>query len=209
MSSITALVKEKIKTHLIDPVLNSMSPVSEVAWGAAIGMWWGLTPTVGIQMYIVFCVWILCKYLFKFKFDLIVGTAMVWLSNPLTMFFMYYGFLVTGLYIGQIFGFHWESVTWESFNQSLNLILDNPNLNSIEKSWEACKYLLYDLGIPMLFGSLFYAFPGSIFTYVTVKYFLTKNRQRKARKLGMDYEDWRKKFEGKKINNSMKAENSV
>jgi len=83
-------LKKYITGKLINPLTESVSPIHETALGVAIGIFVGLTPTVGIQMWIVLMIWLILKYCLKLKFDLVVGTALVWISNPFTMFFMYY-----------------------------------------------------------------------------------------------------------------------
>ena len=85
-----------IKEKFINPVLHSTAPVPEVSLGVAVGVFLGFTPTVGVQMYLVAMVWTIYRYLFKKRFSLPVGVAMVWISNPLTMVPLYYLFLLTG-----------------------------------------------------------------------------------------------------------------
>jgi len=82
-----------IQDILINPVLHSRAPVSEVSLGDAVGDFLGLTPTVGVQMYLVAVVWSIYRYIFRRHFNLPVGVAMVWISNPLTMVPLYYLFL--------------------------------------------------------------------------------------------------------------------
>lgn len=188
-------IKHTIYKNLIEPVLTSVSPIQEVAWGTAIGLWIGLTPTVGIQSYIVFLVWGICKYGFNFKFDLLISSAMVWVTNPITIFFIYYGFLVTGKEMFVLVGIEWPETTYESFNLSLSTILNNENLSSFERISEAIYYIFYDLGIPMVTGCLLYAFFFSILSYFLVKKYLRLYRVRKAEREGMSYENWRTKYE--------------
>ena len=76
--------------------MHSTAPVSEVSLGVAVGVFLGLTPTVGAQMYLVAIVWSIYRYIFRRHFNLPVGVAMVWISNPLTMVPLYYLFLLTG-----------------------------------------------------------------------------------------------------------------
>jgi hypothetical protein len=57
------ILKKKIYHNLIKPVVESVAPVKEAALGSASGMFVGMTPTVGIQMWIVFMIWIFCKFL--------------------------------------------------------------------------------------------------------------------------------------------------
>ncbi len=43
--------------HLVQPFVESSAPITHISWGAAIGMFVGLTPFVGIQMYTVTVIW--------------------------------------------------------------------------------------------------------------------------------------------------------
>ena len=87
MRKLFVYLYNKVYDQVVKPVVISVSPLNEVALGMSIGMFVGMTPTVGIQMWIVFILWLIAKYLFKIRFDLIIGTAIVWVSNPFTMFF--------------------------------------------------------------------------------------------------------------------------
>jgi len=199
MNTLFRNIKKQIVTNLIKPVFESVSPIHETALGTAIGMFVGLTPTVGLQMWIVFMIWLACKYLLKLRFDLIVGTAIVWISNPFTMFFMYYGFLATGYAFLSITGLSSVplELSYASFYSELSQLLDTHQHSSIEIIINGTRFLLVDLGYPMLVGSLFYAIPLSILTYILIKRYLKLYREKKARKMGLNYDRWREIFERK------------
>ena len=129
------------------------------------------------------------------RFDLIIGTAMVWISNPLTMFFMYYGFLLTGYFSFEALGMEVERITYATFNDQLTAITNNPSSSSLDVMIEGAQFLLIDLGYPMVIGSLFYAVPFSFLSYFVTSSSLKKNRAQKAEKMGIPYEEWRKRFE--------------
>lgn len=188
-------LNNRIYDKIIKPIAISVSPINEVAMGASIGMFIGLTPTVGIQMWIVFIIWLVCKYLLKIRFDLIIGTAIVWISNPFTMFFIYYGFLVTGLFIFSLFGIEGIEPSFASFQLRFDTIINHPQNSFHDSVRESMHFLIIDLGKPMLLGSLFYAIPFSIISYFMTQKLLLLYRKSKAARLGMDYESWRRKFE--------------
>ena len=172
-----------INKRLIHPVLHSMASVSQVSWGVGIGIFLGFTPTVGVQMYLAALVWGFCRYLLNFRFNLPVSVAMVWISNPLTMIPMYYGFLTTGCWVqGK------EQLTYATFESRLTEIL------SIHSAWgsivSGAEYLLIELGEPMMLGSLFFAFPIAIGSYFLTYYGLLRHRQHKAHQAQMSYEEW-------------------
>jgi uncharacterized protein len=190
-------LKKKIYHNIIKPVIESVAPVREAALGSAIGMFVGMTPTVGIQMWIVFMIWIFCKYLLKIKFDLIIGTALVWLSNPITMVPLYYGFLITGYKFFAVIGVEKTLVTYQSFSQRLDTIVNMPDAGKMDIILEAGKYLIVDLGYPMVLGSLFWAIPLAITSYWLTRKLLYLYRKKNAIRLGISYQEWRAKFERK------------
>lgn len=195
MNNFWSSLKHKIMHQLILPITKSVSPVQEVATGSAIGMFVGMTPTVGAQMYIVFIIWLFCRYVLRFRFDLFVGTALVWLSNPFTMFFIYYAFLKTGEYFLCLYQEVCKKITYDTFYTTLASITNNPENNTWDVIKQSSIYLLHDLGIPMIFGSLFYAIPFAILAYFSVLVLLKQSRIQKAKKMGLTYQQWREKYE--------------
>ena len=195
MSSLINTFKAKFNQHIIIPVIESHSPVKEAALGSAIGMFLGMTPTVGIQMWMVFMSWITAKYVFRSKFDLMIATAMVWLSNPLTMGPLYYLFLVTGAWFFNLVGISDVVMSYQSFAHKLNLITSNADFSTVEKFLAGVHFMIFDLGYPMVIGSLFWAIPLALLSYaVTLKY-LKQYRIKKATNLGLTYTEWQQKYE--------------
>jgi uncharacterized protein (DUF2062 family) len=179
------VIEKLIKEKLFNPVLHSTAPVSEVSLGVAIGVFLGLTPTVGLQMYLVALVWCIYRYIFCRHFNLPVGVAMVWISNPLTMVPLYYLFLVTGYWLLET----QNSISYELFTEYLG------HISSMEGTWEmifaGARFLLIDLGWPMIIGSLVYAVPGFIISYVMTERIVTSHRKGKASLAGINYQEWR------------------
>ncbi len=188
---------KKLKTlfyeHLIQPIINSVAPVSQVSWGVAIGLFVGLTPTMGIQMYIAALIWAICRYILRFRFNLPVSVAMVWISNPLTVVPLYYLFLVTGYLFFELFNWPHMPLSFEAFRERFN------EISSSESSWEVIvegtRFLLYDLGLPMLTGSMLFAIPIGIGSYFVTVHFLTRYRKYKAKQENISYEEWRLRYE--------------
>ena len=179
------IIEKLITEKLINPVLHSNAPVSEVSLGVAFGVFLGLTPTVGVQMYLVALVWSIYRYIFGRHFSLPVGVAMVWISNPLTMVPLYYLFLVTGYRLLET----QNGISYELFTEYLG------HISSTEGTWEmivaGARFLLVDLGWPMIIGSLVYAVPGFIISYFMTKRIVTSHRKSKASLAGISYKDWR------------------
>ena len=178
-----------IKERLIDPVLHSRDPVSEVSLGVAVGVFIGLTPTVGVQMYLVAIVWGIYRYFFRRHFNLPVGVAMVWISNPFTMVPLYYLFLVTGYWLLD----SKNGFSYEHFSEILTRISETGE--TWEIIIEGTRFLLVDLGWPMIIGGLVYAVPGFVFSYLVTIRIVTSHRKNVAQIAGMSYEDWQSENE--------------
>ena len=186
-------MKKKFEGYLrekfIDPVLHSRSPVSELSLGVAVGGFMGFTPTVGVQMYLVAIVWTIYRYVLGRHFNLPVGVAMVWISNPLTMVPMYYLFLVTGY-----LAFDTQHVlSYRHFAESLSKISQTGDM--MDQIAEGTRFLLFELGWPMVIGGFVYAVPFSIISYYLTKYLVTSHRKNSARKEGISYDEWKTKYE--------------
>lgn len=85
-----------LRHKLVIPMKRSPHSPEYTARGVYWGVFWGLTPLVGIQMPIVTALWLLFRLHPATSFHLVPGLAWVWISNVFTMVPMYYGFYVTG-----------------------------------------------------------------------------------------------------------------
>ena len=73
--------------HIVQPLRLARGAPDAIARGAALGTWVALTPTVGIQMFVVGILGI------PLRANIPVAVALVWVSNPVTMvplYFLYY-----------------------------------------------------------------------------------------------------------------------
>jgi len=67
-----------------------------------IGLFWAMTPLVGIQMPLVFATWLAVRWKPSLNFGLIIALAWTWVTNVFTMLPIYYLFYLTGvLFLGQ------------------------------------------------------------------------------------------------------------
>ena len=178
-NKLNRFLKKLFIKKIIKPIYRSKLSVSEISTGVAIGMFWGLTPTVGIQMFIVFVHWLLWKYIFGKNFDLLVATAMVWISNPFTIGFFYTLFLLTGNFFLSIFGI--KSVNVEQFFQNFTVLQEQSHYSTLETIYYSLQYLLVEIGLPLVVGSLVYAIIGSIISYAVVKNWLLFIKGRSSR----------------------------
>ena len=178
--------------QLFLPIINSVAPVKPISWGVAIGVFIGLTPTMGIQMYMVAALWALCRYLFHFRFSLPAGMALVWISNPITVVPFYYAFLLIGNKFFQLMQWRVVTMDWPTFQHRF---ADFEQYNIWEVLWEGSQFLLVDLGIPMLVGSFILAVPSAVIFYFITTYLLTRYRMHIAHKANIGFEELRKKHE--------------
>ena len=185
-----ASVKQVLNEKLVQPFLKAKASRHEIALGAAIGMFWALNPLVGIQMMLVLANWVVFKAI-GIRFSSPIGVAMVWITNPVTMPFFYYGFYISGVYALSAFGSEINLVNFESFKEVLTISL---NMDTLEGLQYWVNFMIVDLGLPMLLGGVIVATPIAVITYPVVYKILTKVRLRKAEKEGLSLEDWEWKF---------------
>ena len=85
--------------RLVVPIKRSPHPPEHTARAVMFGVFWAMTPLVGVQMYLVFFTWLACRRSEKLNFSLIIGLAWTWISNVFTMWPLYYVFYVTGKFL--------------------------------------------------------------------------------------------------------------
>ena len=184
---------QRLYDHLILPFQQSHAPVTDVSWGAAIGMLIAMTPTVGAQMYIAALVWVICRYVVRFRFNLPIAIAMSWITNPVTTIPVYYVFLKTGDWALFYFRELGEPITYAQFKQDFLAAINQPGLRLREKIVESVALLFWDFGWPIVVGSLFWAIPLAILTYPVTALSLHWYRRRLAAEEGLSYEEWTRK----------------
>lgn len=137
-----------------------------IALGTAIGMFIGMTPTVGIQMIIVMIVAFLTKPFFHF--NRVAALITVYISNPLTMVPIYY----LDYKVGCIF---FEShYTMADFEKILEY-------ESFAGWWETITNLFVGVGLPLIVGSLVVAVVCSLPTYPVMRFLLKRFHRRRPR----------------------------
>lgn len=121
-----------------------------VALGAAIGMLFGLTPTVGLQTVMVVVFAVVTRRLFYFNRP--AALLLIYVSNPLTVAPIYYGLYWVGSQFvpGQ--------ATLEQFRQILAF-------EGFAGWWQTITSLVTDVGTPLGVGTLVIAPIGGVVTY--------------------------------------------
>lgn len=136
-----------------------------IAMGTTVGMFIGMTPTVGIQMIIVMCVAILTKRFFEF--NRVAALITVYISNPVTMIPIYYlDYKVGTVFFG-------GDVSRDEFAKILEY-------ESFAGWWTTIVDLFVGIGVPLIVGSLVVAALCSAVTYPVMRKLLKAFRPEKA-----------------------------
>lgn len=179
-------IKKYIDNKIVRPFRDSKKPTSEIAKGAMIGMFWAMTPLVGIQMTLVTINWVLFR-IFKIRFSIPIAMAMVWLSNPITMGPLYYMFYMIGFLTFHFLGSSSLQISYDTFTNKLS---ESLSMGAIDGSIDFITYIFVDMGWPMLIGGFVIAIPLSIMAYFLAIKFVTKHRMHLAKKEGITFEEW-------------------
>jgi len=138
-----------------------------IAMGATVGVFVGLTPTVGVQMIIVMIVAMLTGWFFRF--NRIAALIATYISNPITTLpIFWFSYKVGTIFLP-------ATVNHQQFVEILHY-------ESLSQWCETMWNLLIDVGWPLLLGSLIIAPVGAIITYPTMRYLL-KNFQMPSRQI--------------------------
>jgi len=89
-------LRRDLRYRLIIPLKRSRHSPEYTARGVSVGLFWALTPTVGVQMACVGVHWIISRRYFNRDFSVIAAMAWTWLTNVFTLLPFYYLFYVTG-----------------------------------------------------------------------------------------------------------------
>lgn len=110
-----------------------------IALGTAIGMFVGMTPTVGVQMIIVLIISFLMRPLFRF--NRVAGMLTVYVTNPVTIVPIYwFNYKVGTLFVA-------GTVTYDDFNRIVHY-------EGFAEWWVTVETLFASVGAPLLVGCL-------------------------------------------------------
>lgn len=187
---------QKLRSYLygklIRPFVESTAPIPGICWGAVIGMFLGMTPTVGGQMYIAGTLWIISRYILRLRFNLPIALAMTWISNPITFIPLYFLYLKTGAWILVWFGYVSQVGSYADFVHAIDLIQQaNEYVEWRSRLVNIVGQLFWQFGWPFVVGSLVYAVPLSVLTYPVTAVAMLRYRHRLARNEGLSYEAWK------------------
>jgi uncharacterized protein len=152
-------VRRWIRYRLIVPVFRSPHSAAHTARGVANGVFWGLTPTVGLQTIEILATWFVLKRGLNRDSSLVQAMVWVWVNNPLTVLPMYYAFYVTGLFLTGERGVEVDYRTFSITGLSITTV-----------------------GVPMLVGCVPYAVGGSVVSYGWAMRVVRRRQARLAKK---------------------------
>ena len=164
-----------LRYRVVIPIKRSRREPEHAARGVMVGVIWGLTPTMGVQMAIVLLTWIITRRLFRWDFNVIVGFAWTWISNPLTLIPIYYVFYVTG----QALLGRWDDLLgYDSFRALSQELRDAAFFEATRIYFST---VVWGWGSTMVVGCIPYAAAGGFFGYRWGLKFIV--RYREAREL--------------------------
>ena len=104
-----------LRYRFVVPVKRSRHPPQYTARSVAVGLFWAMTPTVGIQMMFVLAHWLAVRrFARRWDFNVIHAMAWTWVTNFATVLPSYYLFYLTG----QVVLGRWDDLTgYEGFVQ--------------------------------------------------------------------------------------------
>ena len=162
------------RLKLLIPLRRSPHSPEYSARGVAVGMFWALTPLVGIQMYLCLMTWLAAKSTRDMQFSLVISFAWTWVTNVFTMLPVYYVFYCTGqLMLGR-----WDDISgYGAFHAAFEAAF-----TADHKFWQATlellTFLARELGLAMSIGCLPYAIIGSWASYrLSLKYIRRRRRK--------------------------------
>jgi uncharacterized protein (DUF2062 family) len=155
---------------VIVPLFRSPHSPEHTARGVANGVFWGLTPTIGLQTLGITTTWLVSRKLLRKDSSLLQAFIWVWVNNPLTVVPMYYVFYVTGLWLT---GERDQATGYATFGALLDAG-GEPWLGKV-------MTLMAAIGVPLLIGSAPYAILGALGSYAWAMAVVQRRRARRIR----------------------------
>lgn len=152
--------RQNARRFIIHDVLHADDPPHRLALGIAIGVFCAFIPAFGGQMILVVAfAWLL-------RANKLVGTPVCWLTNPLTVVPVYYTCYHVGIWI----------LRQPSVNQEWWAELSTPpDGESAGFYWSK----LYEIGSPLLLGSIIVGLLAAYPTYLLTYYIIRRYRLRR------------------------------
>jgi uncharacterized protein (DUF2062 family) len=165
-------LRRLVRYRLVVPMLRSRHAPEHTARGIGMGVFWGLTPTVGFQTPLMLGVWAGARSLFGWHSSLVQTAAWAWVNNPITIVPLYYLYYVTG----QVLLGRWADMAgYAAFAGVWSTAMDGsmPVLERAMTAWGV-------VGWPTLLGCVPWSVAGGLVSYRWSLGFL---RRREAKRL--------------------------
>ena len=171
-----------VHDKLVVPLHRSKHPPEYTARGVFFGLLIALTPTVGIQMPIVFGIWLLVRRLRpSADFSLVVALAWTWVTNVATAPPLYYLYIVSG----RIMLGHWDNLQgYDVFAERLAQTMPQ-DAGWLETAWLYVVNLFDIFGVPLFVGCLPWMVFGAWAGYVWSLGLLTRLRLARERRVAV------------------------
>ena len=108
-----------------------------------VGVFVGMTPTVGIQIPLIILIWGISNKYLGWTFPLAVAISLSFISNPVTMLPLYFAFYNVGSFLLN------KEMSYQNINQLLSFF--DPSISSVI---DLMTFLVQDVGATILVGSL-------------------------------------------------------
>lgn len=145
-----------------------------IALGASVGVFIGMTPTVGFQMILAGLIWYVCRPLLHFNCK--IAIISVYVSNPITTLpIFWFNYCVGRMFLG-------GGMTFAEFRDVLLGQGGGPGV----AWWRPVVTLFVEIGWPLLLGSVIVAGVCALLTYPAVRWALESFVRRRKRKLAAE-----------------------
>lgn len=176
---LAARCRRVILYRLIMPVLRAKTPPQYTARSVFVGLLVAMTPTVGVQMAIVFMIWLPIRYARpQWDFNVIIAMGWTWITNVFTLAPIYYVFLITGRIM---LGSAGDLTGYDEFAALFEEIL-NTEAGIVEKLWIYTIELFRIWGFPMFVGSIPWALLSAWLGYRWSLRLVNRFRRRREQK---------------------------
>jgi len=172
----TNLPEERsLKTYFLAPFLSSRNPPWFDARGVAVGLAVGFGAPLGTQIILLGLLRAL------FRFNSVTAFAFTWVNNPISILPLYYGYY----YFGSLMLGKPPIMNPDDFQELLAPILQ---ANYFWQGVQAFVYLGRDVIVSWSLTAAILAVTTATLGYLVALYVQKARRMRKARELGMTYE---------------------
>ncbi len=162
----------RIRRIAVFRILHADDTPHQIAMGAAIGLFIAMTPTIGVQMFVALLA------ATAMKANKVISMAMVWISNPVTMLWIYYWNWRIGQKLVKTSMVDGESAVQAKIQEIADSIGGMTNLAShmFDGSfWSKVLGLVWSLGVELWIGSFIVgagcAIPGYFLTLWLVGFY--------------------------------------